>query len=110
MFTILTFDTVNGSHSGAPGEPMTRLSAAGLVSAVSRYATDHGELWEMHERPLHDGAVSYHVTLWADKPLDLVALADIARNYGQDAIGVLQGSTLVGPGSADYPTTVKPSV
>lgn len=109
MFTILTFDTVNGTHSGAPGAPMDRLSAKALHSAVLRYATDHGELWEVHERPLHGGAVSYHVTLWASKPLDLVALADIARNYGQDAIGVLQGSTLVGPGSEDYPTTVKPS-
>lgn len=109
MFTILTFDTVNGTHSGAPGEAMDRLAAAGLVSAVSDYANDHGELWETHERPLHDGAVSYHVTLWADRPLDLVELADIARRYGQDAIGVLQGSTLVGPGSADYPTTVKPN-
>lgn len=110
MFTILTFDTVNGSHSGEPGAAMDRLSAKSLVAAVSRYATAHGELWEIHERPLHDGAVSYHVTMWADKPLNLVALADIARDYGQDAIGVLQGSTLVGPGSEDYPTTVKPSI
>lgn len=109
MFTIITFDTVNGSHSGAPGTAMDRLSAGGLFSAVSHYAEDHGDLWEIHERPLDDGAVSYHVTLWADRPLDLVALADIARAYGQDAIGVLQGSTLVGPGSEDYPTTVKPS-
>lgn len=109
MFTILTFDTVNGSHSGAPGEPMDRLSAKGLESAVSRYARKHGELWETHFRPLENGAVSYHITLWADKPLDLVELADIAQFYGQDAIGVLQGSTLVGPGSTDYPTTVKPS-
>lgn len=109
MFTLLTFDTVNGSHSDAPGEAMGHSSATALHSAVLRYATDHGDLWEVHERPLHDGAVSYHVTLWADKPLNLAALADIARDYGQDAIGVLQGSTLVGPGLADYPTTVKPS-
>ncbi len=110
MFTILTFDTVNGSRSGAPGDPMDLLSAKSLVSAVSRYATAHGELWEIHERPLHDGAVSYHVTMWATIPLNLTKLAKIAQDYGQDAIGVLQGSTLVGPGSEDYPTTVKPSV
>lgn len=110
MFTILTFDTVNGSHSGEPGAPMDRLSSMSFVSAIARYVTDHGELWEKHTRPLHNDAVSYHVTMWADKPLNLVALADIARDYGQDAIGVLQGSTLVGPGSEDYPTTVKPSV
>lgn len=109
MFTILTFDTVNGSHSGTPGTPMDALSSKGLFSAISRYATEHGDLWEIHERPLDGGAVSYHVTLWATVPLDLVALADIARAYGQDAIGVLQGSTLVGPGSTDYPTTVKPN-
>lgn len=110
MFTILTFDNqVSQSDYAMPVH--TELE---FVRAVDSYAREHGNYVEICTGYLSDDPdgvelTTYRVSFMATVPLDLVALADIARDYRQDAIGVLQGSTLVGPGSADYPTTVKPS-
>lgn len=109
MFTILTFDNLYGSRSPLHGSPMPLSRFGGMVEVLTKYALAHGDVWELHARDVAVGGRSVHLTFWADKPLDLVALADIAERFEQDAIGVLQGSTLVGPGSADFPTTVKPS-
>lgn len=110
MFTILTFDNQVSQHDYA----MPVHSELDFVRTVELYAREHGYYVEtctgyLGEDPDDVELTTYRVSFMADKPLDLVALADIARDYWQAAIGVLQGSILVGPGSADYPTTVKPS-
>lgn len=110
MFTILTFDNqVNQSDYAMP-----QRIELDFMRTVESYAREHGDYIEictgyLGDDPDGDELTTYRVSFIASKPLDLVALADIARDYRQAAIGVLQGSTLVGPGSSDYPTTVKPS-
>lgn len=114
IYVQLNYDNVAGMSSPYYGEKVPHDEFVSMIIDMHRVIYTYADNVQAEELHIsHSGGEfkSYHLSFLCDglDEADFAKeMASVSKLGHQDAIAVIIGSTLVGPGSDDFPTTVKP--